>query len=369
MKAGSTPVDDVEYLEALAKEETSLGIHKAVDLWVNPIVSSPMLIGFSHPKIVLPDAGLSEKEFHYTILHELVHYKRRDMYYKWLVQVVLCIHWFNPLLFFAARSINRLCELSCDEIVINHLQSDVQCREYAGTLLNAMASKGALKERHASLTLSEDKKLLKERIEAIMNGKRNNTAGKKILVTVLTAAIVLTSFFTGSYTADASKRTSGTIIFQMGNVKQEKAGVAGTGRSKSDKITAAQADKMALALTNKTWVWEWVKFFVPHMTAKGVKKLIPASRNSEWAGAVDMTTGKKIKFTKKKVNAARKQKPSRSLTCGDIDSHALLVMQSNGNWGCISFMLPYMSRKGIREVVSCYNSKHGGEEKRAEDYY
>lgn len=169
VKAGSTPVDDVVCLEALSKEEAGLGIRKAVDLWVNPIVSSPMLIGFLHPRIVLPDVGIPEKEFHYTILHELVHYKRRDMYYKWMVQVVLCIHWFNPLLYLAARSINRLCELSCDEMVVNRLPSDEQCQEYAGTLLNAMISKGALKERHASLTLSEDKKLLKERM-----GKRLN---------------------------------------------------------------------------------------------------------------------------------------------------------------------------------------------------
>lgn len=370
VKAGSTPVDDVACLEALSKEEAGLGIRKAVDLWVNPIVSSPMLIGFFHPRIVLPDAGLPEKEFRYTILHELVHYKRRDMYYKWMVQAVLCIHWFNPLLYFAARSINRLCEFSCDEMVVHCLQSDGQCREYAGTLLNAMLSKGALKERHASLTLSEDKKLLKERMEAIMEGsRRNNTAGKKILAVVLTAAIILTSFFAGSYTADASKRASDITISKLGNEKQEKAGAAGTGRRKRDKITASQADKMALALTNKTWVWEWVKFFVPHMTEKGVKKLIPASRNSEWAGAVDMTTGKKIKFTQKKVNAAKKQKPSDALTCGDIDSHALMIMQSNGDWECISFMLPYMSHKGIRAVVSCYNSKHGGKEKRAKDYF
>lgn len=126
---------------------------------------------------------------------------------------------------------------------------------------------------------------------------------------------------------------------------------------------------MALALTNKTWVWDWVKFYVPHMSAKGVKKLIPASRNSEWAGDIDWTTGRKMKFTKKQVHAARKKKPSQPLTCGDIDKHALMIMQSNGDWECISFMLPYMSHKGIRAVVRRYNAKHGGEKKKAEDYF
>ncbi len=363
VKAGSTQVDDITYLETLAKEEIDLGIRKAVDLWINPIISSPMLIGFSHPCIVLPDNDLSEKEFHYTILHELVHYKRRDMYYKWIAQVVLCIHWFNPLIYFAARKINRFCELSCDEVVVKRLQSDDECREYAGTLLNAMASKGAFKERIASLTLSEDKKLLKERMEEIMNGRtRKYTVGKRILSVVLTMGIILTSFFAGSYTVGASNNDDMTIS-NMKISKQLKE------RSKSKKITAKQADKMALALTNKIWVWEWVEFFVPYMTDDGAKKLVSASLNSEWAGSVDMTTGKEMKFTQKQVDAARKEKPSGKLTSGDIDDHALMIMQSNGNWECVSFMLPYMTRKGIRSVVSCYNSKHGDDEKRAKDYY
>lgn len=141
------------------------------------------------------------------------------------------------------------------------------------------------------------------------------------------------------------------------------------GNSENDTITSAQADEMALALTNKIWVWDWVSFFVPYMSKDGVEKIIPASKKSEWAGSVDYTTGKKIKFTKKQVKAARKSEPEEGLTRKDIDRHALMIMQSNGDWDCISCMLPYMSRKGIRKVVRCYNGKHGGKEKRAEDYY
>ncbi len=212
--------------------------------------------------------------------------------------------------------------------------------------------------------MSENKQLLKERMEAVMNGKRRiASTGEKVALAVLSVAVVVAGLFAGSYTVSASDYKEFIEKPQLDSLK------TGKGNSKSDRITAAQADKMALALTNKIWVWEWVEFFVPYMTDKGVEKLLPASRNSEWAGAVDMVTGKKIKFTKKKINAARKKKPSSALVCGDIDSHAFMIMQSNGDWECISFMLPYMSRKGIRAVVSCYNSKHGGEEKRAKDYY
>ncbi len=178
---------------------------------------------------------------------------------------------------------------------------------------------------------------------------------RRCFVMILAVVMIATSFYPGSCIAEVSGKTP---------VKGAAAAPAA-----NKKIKPAQADKMALALTDKMWVWDWVAFFVPYMSKKGVKKLLPASKASEWAGEIDMTTGKKLKFTKKKIKAARKNKTAQALTRKDIDGHALLIMQSNGDWDCISFMLPYMSHKGIRAVVRCYNEKHGGEKKRAADYY
>ncbi len=199
---------------------------------------------------------------------------------------------------------------------------------------------------------------------------------KKYVIIALILAITAANLFPGScltgITAQASSQ--GTASNGTGRASDlPKVPASAKGKAKpaasSKKITPAQADKMALALTHQTWVWEWVAFFVPYMSKKGVKKLLPASKNSEWAGSVDMATGKKLKFTKKKINAARKHKPAPALTRKDIDSHALHIMQSSGNWDYISCMLPHMTHKGIRAVVRCYNQKHGGKQKRASDYY
>ncbi len=178
---------------------------------------------------------------------------------------------------------------------------------------------------------------------------------RRFYLMILAITISITSIFSGTCLTDISGQA-----FAKGTTSELTA---------STKIKPAQADKMALELTNKIWMWDWVAFFVPYMSDKGVKKLLPASKHSEWAGAVDMTTGKKLKFTKKKIQAARKKYASQTLTCKDVDRHALLIMQSNGDWDCISFMLPYMTHKGIRAVVHCYNKKHGGKQKQARDYY
>ena len=88
VNAGLTPVSDIEILDQLSVIEEQAGIKRQVELCINPLISSPLLIGFFHPCIVLPSSDISEKDFRHIVLHELTHYKRGDMFYKWLVQIV-----------------------------------------------------------------------------------------------------------------------------------------------------------------------------------------------------------------------------------------------------------------------------------------
>lgn len=403
IRAGSMPVDQIDSLEALSELESRLGIKKAIDLWECPLISSPMLIGFVHPCIVLPKKSLSQKQLYYTMLHELIHFKRKDMYYKWAAQLALCIHWFNPLAYYMGRMVSRLCELSCDEAACALVLSDDQRKEYAQTLLEAMSPRHCYQEPLASITLNGNKNILKERLESIMN-LRKQTLPQKILAAILTAAVTLAGIYSGGSltcafgnTPSASTQSKTDSL----NTKSSSQGTAADGRStnsdilntaddspgtkndspdnsihtlagarsSSENISPAQADEMALALINKIWVWDWVAFFVPYMSDDGIDQLLPASKHAEWAGWTDQTTGKKLKITKKQIRSARKSTPSQALTRKDIDRHAMLIMQSNGDWECISFMLPYMTRRGIRAVTRCYNSKHGGSKKHAQDYF
>lgn len=118
IKAGREEVSNIRLLDQLAKIGEQAGIKRPVELYENHLVSTPMLIGFFKPCIILPAADMPESDFLYTIRHELVHYKRRDAFYKWLAQAAVCIHWFNPLVWLMVRDLSRACELACDEAVI-----------------------------------------------------------------------------------------------------------------------------------------------------------------------------------------------------------------------------------------------------------
>ena len=202
INAGLSPVSDMGILDRLSVVAERVGIKKPIELCVNPLISSPLLIGFFHPCIVLPSVDISEKDFQYIVLHELTHYKRRDMFYKWLVQVTVCLHWFNPFVHLMSREITKACEFSCDEAVLTKMGYG-NAQEYGNTLLDAMAAVGRYKENLGAVTLSENKQLLKERLGAIMKFKEQSRT-VKMLTFALTLCVLLGAAFVGVFPVAAA---------------------------------------------------------------------------------------------------------------------------------------------------------------------
>ena len=206
IRAGCAEVADIDLLERFGKLVERNRVKTTVELYTNNLISSPLLIGFFRPCIVLPTANLSPVDFDYTIVHELVHFKRWDMFYKWLVQFTVCVHWFNPFVYLMSRETGRACELSCDEAVIRELDTQGQ-RAYGDTLLNAIGYSGSYKDSLGSLTLNESKELLKERLDAIMNFKKIPKCGI-ITALFLTVMLICGFTFSGAYAVNTRNQTN-----------------------------------------------------------------------------------------------------------------------------------------------------------------
>lgn len=198
IKAGREEVSSIELLNTLARLGTQIGVNCPVEFYTNDLISSPLLIGFFRPCIILPTTNISEDDLKYTLLHELTHFRRKDMFYKWLVQITICLHWFNPLVYIMGHEISKECELSCDEEMIRTL-NEKERRKYGDTLLHAMALGGKYKDTVSSVTLNESKELLKERLGAIINFKENSKAAKTIMLGV-TFLLIVCSIIIGAYT-------------------------------------------------------------------------------------------------------------------------------------------------------------------------
>lgn len=159
-----------------------------VQLCCNPYIDTPMLIGLLSPCIVIPHLKFVENgmksELQHILRHELTHYRRRDLIYKWFVVLVSALHWYNPLMILVRREIGRTCELSCDETVIRFMDAD-QRQNYGETLL-AIASSKRLSNGIVTTAMCEGKRELKERLESIMIFKN-----KSVVMAALSLVLAL----------------------------------------------------------------------------------------------------------------------------------------------------------------------------------
>jgi biopolymer transport protein ExbD len=74
-----------------------------------------------------------EPQLRSVLLHELGHLRRGDVAVQWVIQIVCALHWFNPLVWFAAWRLHVERERACDDLV---LASGVRASEYAAHLLH-----------------------------------------------------------------------------------------------------------------------------------------------------------------------------------------------------------------------------------------
>jgi len=114
-----------------------LNLSRRPKLYLCTGLRAPMLAGVLHPRLLLPEGEYGEDEIRYALLHELTHFKRRDIWLKTLALWVNALHWFNPLMWYMTRLIERDTELACDEAALKQLPQN-EHGAYGRTILNAV---------------------------------------------------------------------------------------------------------------------------------------------------------------------------------------------------------------------------------------
>lgn len=114
-----------------------LALHRRPNLRLCTGLSAPMLVGLFRPKLLLPEGHMGDDDIRYSLLHELTHFKRRDIWLKTLVLWVNALHWFNPLMWYMTRLVERDMELACDEAALKTLPRE-EHSAYGRTLLDAV---------------------------------------------------------------------------------------------------------------------------------------------------------------------------------------------------------------------------------------
>lgn len=158
------------------------------NLWESEAVKSPFILGVIRPRIYLP-YHLNTESAWYVIAHEQAHLKRCDHWIKPIAFTLLCIYWFNPLMWAAYILLCRDIELACDEKVIRTMGKEER-QIYSMALVQRSVNRRHL----AACPLAFGEVGVKERIKTVMHYKK--PAFWLILTALLLCVIAAVCFLT-----------------------------------------------------------------------------------------------------------------------------------------------------------------------------
>ncbi|MFO1448865.1 MAG: M56 family metallopeptidase [Opitutaceae bacterium] len=197
MRSGTAPADPA--LAAAVKSGCEeLGLRTMPALVITPLVTSPALCGILRPRLLFPvgfAAQHSPEELRWVILHELAHLRRRDLLSQSLFHLACALHWFNPLVWVAARLARQDGEMACDDFVLRHARP-TDPAAYGRALLSVLGALRAPSRLPATLGIVESKRQLLTRITMISSHR------PQTLRRTLTGAALLSLFALIGYTEE-----------------------------------------------------------------------------------------------------------------------------------------------------------------------
>lgn len=180
------PLTDEAILAVLEKESAAAGRQKPLPVYT-AAVGSPMIVGAIKPTLLLPEMELTAEQLSLVFRHELIHYRRRDIWYKLLLMLANAIHWFNPMVWLMVYAADRDLELSCDEAVV--AGRDEAYREEYGRCLLAVVRAGMSRRTLFTTNFYSGKKTLKNRLATIFDTTKKHRGTLALAALLLAAAV------------------------------------------------------------------------------------------------------------------------------------------------------------------------------------
>lgn len=167
LKDKSRSVERADLHTILQEQCADLVIDREIPLRISSAADCPMLAGFIHPTLYLPDERISRTDAAFIFRHELTHYKHGDLWLKLLLLAARCLHWFNPLVHLIARFAQEDIEAACDDAVVRGHDGAYR-RAYGETILRSAIAQSQKRKALVSC-FGDDKKTLMRRFEGLFD--------------------------------------------------------------------------------------------------------------------------------------------------------------------------------------------------------
>jgi beta-lactamase regulating signal transducer with metallopeptidase domain len=234
----ATPVRGLAWTTVIADAQTTLGMSRRVEVFIDPAAAMPMTWGFLRPVVVLPAnaAAWIGSERRMVLMHELSHVRTADWMFNLAGRVACAFYWFHPGAWWIVRGLRADCEIACDDRVI---AAGVRRSDYAELLVAAAASlRPAYRARGSALALAA-RAGLRVRLAAVLDTHHDV---RPLARGWVAAAAVATLMVAGPMSAVQLAPTRGVLTTLMLDARWESRAYAVLG-------LAQRADSVAVART------------------------------------------------------------------------------------------------------------------------
>lgn len=193
-----------------------MNIRKSIPVYLDDYFKSPCILGALSPCIFLPESiykELNYSELRYILLHEMAHYKRKDLFFNLITTLAVIIHWFNPLLWTVLKNIRNDREIACDTYVLEIIRED-EVIPYGMTIINTAKLFVNKYRKMYLVSFFEMNSLLERRIQMIEAFKKGTarTTIMSILLCVIIGGVTLTNAVESKKISDGDELKAAEII-------------------------------------------------------------------------------------------------------------------------------------------------------------
>lgn len=227
IEKSALPLQNPKVKELYKKCLRELQINRTIPVYSTAFLKSPVTAGFIRPRIYIPIhliSDLDETDLRFMLLHELQHYRHKDILVGHFINLANILYWFHPLVWYAIKEMRCDREIACDSAVLQMLP-ETDYEAYGNTLIN-FAEKISLSPFPLAMGMGSNIKQMKRRIlniagfqkETIFRKIRGTTIFVFITVVLLSLSPVLSIYASEQkeyHFNDSRKRITYTNLSQI----------------------------------------------------------------------------------------------------------------------------------------------------------
>ena len=162
-------------------------------------ISTPCTVGIRNKYIMIPSYMINafeEKEIEFILEHEFYHIVNNDVLRNFLIMILSCLNWFNPLYYLLRKNLSEWAEIVCDREVTKNYSKEER-RQYCEFIIKVLSLEEDRNKKEVFTMNFKGIRNYKRRIKEVMKQNKKNSVAGRILV----VSLVFTSLFCGTAVA------------------------------------------------------------------------------------------------------------------------------------------------------------------------